>query len=148
MKAFGFAIGLMLALPAWSQSSWLVTPEEAQAARDAGDIIIVARSTLPQGAPRIEVVAPDLSRPVQVPARIEVRFTGGGSSEARPETFKALYGAFRLDITQRLLKFAKVTKEGIVVSEAELPSGRHQLLLTMTDTQGRQIQQTVSFTVQ
>jgi hypothetical protein len=147
MKVFGVAIGLMMALPVWSQSTWLVTPEEAQAARSAGEIML-PRSSQPAGAPRIEVVAPDLTRPIQVPARIEVRFTGGASSEPRPETFKALYGAFRLDITQRLLKFAKVTKEGIVVSEAELPSGRHQLLLTMTDTQGRQIQQTVSFTVQ
>jgi hypothetical protein len=58
------------------------------------------------------------------------------------------YGTFRIDITQRLLKYAKVTKDGISVSNADLPAGKHQLTLTLTDTLGRQTQQVVSFVVQ
>jgi hypothetical protein len=59
-----------------------------------------------------------------------------------------MYGAFRIDITQRLLKVAKVTKDGISVSGADLPAGKHQLTLTLTDTLGRQTQQVLSFVVQ
>jgi len=58
-----------------------------------------------------------------------------------------LYGAFKIDITQRLLGVAKVTKEGIQVTDASLPSGKHQLLLSLTDTLGRESQQVISFIV-
>jgi hypothetical protein len=50
-----------------------------------------------------------------------------------------LYRAFRLDITQRLLGVVKVTKEGIQMRDAVLPSGRHRLALTLADTLGRDV---------
>jgi len=89
-----------------------------------------------------------ISRKPSRPTKIEARFQGNAPAEPKPETFKALYGAFRIDITQRLLGVAKVTKDGILVSDAALPSGKHQLLLTLTDTLGREAQHVVSFTVQ
>lgn len=83
-----------------------------------------------------------------VPTKVEVKFSGNPPAEPKPETFKALYGAFKIDITLRLLGVAKVTKEEIQVSDASLPSGNHQSLLSLTDSLGREAQQVVSFTVQ
>jgi hypothetical protein len=125
----------------------LVTPEES-AASDAAGGLLAPRSAPALGAPRIEFVAPDLKRPIAVPTRIELRFLSNAPAEPKPETFKALYGAFKIDITQRLIGLAKVTKDGISVSDAALPSGKHQLLLSLTDTLGRESQQLISFTVQ
>lgn len=130
-----------------AQPLMLVTEAEAKASMDAGGLP-TPRSTPQPGAPRIELVSPDIKKTIAVPTKIEVRFQGNAPAEPKPETFKALYGAFRIDITQRLLGVAKVTKDGILVSDAALPSGKHQLLLTLTDTLGREAQHVVSFTVQ
>jgi hypothetical protein len=77
-----------------------------------------------------------------------LRFVGNPPSEPKPDTFRILYGACRIDITQRLLGVATVTKEGIKVRDAVLPKGRHQLSLTISDSMGRQSQQLVAFTVE
>ena len=106
------------------------------------------RLTSQAGAPRIEVLVPDVRKPVAAPTSIEVQFVSTAPAEARPESFRVLYGAFRIDVTQRLLGVAKVTKEGIKVSGANLPSGKHQLALTLTDTLGRETQQIIQFVVQ
>lgn len=124
----------------------LVTPAEASASAAAGGILIPRDAPKPD-SPRIEIVSPDLSKPVVMPTRIEVRFLPAKPAEAKPETFKAQYGAFRIDITQRLLGVTKVTKDGISVSEAVLPSGSHQIALSVVDTMNREGQRMISFTV-
>lgn len=139
-------LALPAALPLAAQPLQLVSAEEASASRAAGGMI-APRNTPAPGAPRIELVRPDISRPVGAPTSIELRFIGNPPAEPRPESFRVLYGAFRIDITQRLLGVAAVTKEGIKVQEATLPSGRHQMLLTITDTLGRDSTQVISFTV-
>ena len=136
-----------LANLATAQSLVLVTQEEAASSQAAGGLLS-PRNTPPVVAPRIELVAPDISKPVVVPTTIEIRFTGSAPAELKPETFRLLYGAFRIDVTQRLLGVTKVTKEGIKVREAVLPSGRHQFALSVMDTLGREVVQVISFTVQ
>ena len=125
----------------------LVTEDEAKASQAAGGML-TPRTASPAGAPKIDLLAPDLKKPVNVPTKIDLRFVGTAPGEPNPETFKAFYGAFRIDITRRLLGAAKVTKEGISVPQAVLPTGRHQLLLTLTDTLGRETQQVMAFTVE
>ena len=136
-----------LTLNLYAQPLMLVTEAEAKASIEAGGLP-TPRSSPQPGAPRIELLSPDVKKPISVPTKIEVKFSGNPPAEPKPETFKALYGAFKIDITQRLLGVAKVTKEGIQVTDASLPSGKHQLLLLLTDTLGRESQQVVSFTVQ
>jgi hypothetical protein len=147
MKGLLAILLFALSVATHAQSLLLVTEAEAKASMEVGGLP-TPRSTPNVGAPRIELVSPDIKKAVTVPTKIEVKFSGNAPAEPKPETFKALYGAFRIDITQRLLGVAKVTKEGINVSDATLPSGRHQLLLLLTDTLGRETQQVVSFTVQ
>ena len=130
----------------FAQPLMLVTEAEAKASIEAGGLP-TPRSSPQPGAPRIELLSPDVKKPISVPTKIEVKFSGNPPAEPKPETFKALYGAFKIDITQRLLGVAKVTKEGITVSDASLPSGKHQLLLSLTDSLGREAQQVVSFVV-
>lgn len=125
----------------------LVTEAEAAASIAAGGMMN-PRSVSQPGAPQIELLTPDTSKAISAPTNIELRFVGNPPSEPKPETFRILYGAFRIDITQRLLGVAKVTKEGIKVRDAVLPKGRHQLSLTISDSMGRQSQQLVAFTVE
>jgi hypothetical protein len=125
----------------------LVTESEAEASYAAGGMMS-PRSVNQPGAPQIELLSPDTSKAVSAPTNIELRFVGNPPSEPKPDTFRIHYGAFRIDITQRLLGVAKVTKDGIKVRDAVLPKGRHQLSLTISDSMGRQSQQLVAFTVE
>ena len=147
MKVMLLILVAIFSLNLYAQPLMLVSEAEAKASIEAGGLP-TPRSTPQPGAPRIELLSPDIKKPVNVPTKIEVKFSGNPPAEPKPETFKALYGAFKIDITQRLLGVAKVTKEGIQVTDASLPSGKHQLLLLLTDTLGRESQQVVSFTVQ
>ena len=147
MKVMLSILVAIFSLNLYAQPLMLVTEAEAKASIEAGGLP-TPRSSPQPGAPRIELLSPDVKKPISVPTRIEVKFSGNPPAEPKPETFKALYGAFKIDITQRLLGVAKVTKEGIQVSDASLPSGKHQLLLSLTDSLGREAQQVVSFTVQ
>ena len=146
MKYALAAATLFISLSSQAQLVMLVSNEEVQASMDVGGLP-THRSSPQPGAPRIELVLPDIKKPVNVPTKIEVKFSGSAPAEPKPETFKALYGAFKIDITQRLLGVAKVTKDGISVAEAALPSGKHQLILLLTDSLGRETQQMVSFSV-
>ena len=146
MKLILVIITTLFSLSINAQPLMLVTEAEAKASIEAGGLP-TPRSSPQPGAPRIELLSPDVKKPISVPTKIEVKFSGNPPAEPKPETFKALYGAFKIDITQRLLGVAKVTKEGIQVSDASLPSGKHQLLLSLTDTLGRESQQVISFVV-
>ena len=131
----------------WAQPVFLVTEVEAAASFAAGGMLN-PRSVSQPGSPQIEFLTPDISKPVTAPTSIDIRFVGNPPSEPKPDTFRVLYGSFRIDITQRLLGVAKVSKDGIKVKDAVLPKGRHQLALMITDSMGRQNQQVVSFTVE
>jgi hypothetical protein len=131
----------------WAQPVFLVTEAEATASFAAGGMLNPRNVSQP-GSPQIELLTPDISKPVTAPTSIDIRFVGNPPSEPKPDTFRVLYGSFRIDITQRLLGVAKVSKEGIKVKDAVLPKGRHQLALMITDSMGRQNQQVVAFTVE
>ena len=131
----------------WAQPVFLVTEAEAAASFAAGGMFNPRNVSQP-GSPQIEFLTPDISKPVTAPTSIDIRFVGNPPSEPKPDTFRVLYGSFRIDITQRLLGVSKVSKDGIKVKDAVLPKGRHQLSLMITDSMGRQNQQVVSFTVE
>lgn len=131
----------------FSQPFVLVTESEAAASFAASEVMS-PRSVSQPGAPKIELLFPDTTKAISAPTNIELRFVGNPPSEPKPDTFRILYGAFRIDITQRLLGAANVTKEGIKVRDAVLPKGRHQLSLIISDSMGRQSQQLVAFTVE
>jgi len=131
----------------WAQPVFLVTEAEAAASYAAGGMLN-PRSVSQPGSPQIEFLTPDIFKPVSAPTNIDIRFVGNPPSEPKPDSFRVLYGSFRIDITQRLLGVAKVSKDGIKVKDAVLPKGRHQLSLMITDSMGRQNQQVVAFTVE
>ena len=98
-------------------------------------------------APRIVIAAPNLSGPLASPTPITLNFEATSPAAIKPETFKVEYGAFQIDITQRLLSAAKVTAQGMNVQEASLPSGRHKLHLSVEDSMGRKGYRLVEFQI-
>ncbi len=125
----------------------LVTEEEAAASRAAPQPP-ATRSLLPPDAPRIEVLAPDVSKSIASPTRIRVRFEPVAPASIRAASFRVRYGALRLDITSRITAAATVTAEGIDVPNAALPRGSHRLLLEIQDSLGRTGERLLQFVVE
>ena len=124
----------------------LVTPQEMDASNSAQPPV-TPKFVPEKDAPKIEVTAPNLTAPLTSPMPIQVNFAATSPATVKPETFKVLYGAFQIDVTQRLLSAAKVTAQGMNVQEASLPSGKHKLHLLVEDSLGRKGYRLVEFQI-
>ena len=115
---------------------FLVTPEEVSQSSEA-DTGIRPKSVPVLDVPIIELVLPKLPGEVTSPTPIELRFIPVTPGTIKPESFKALYGALKVDITSRILGVTQVTPTGISVKEAKLPKGKHRIQLLLEDSLGR-----------
>jgi len=124
----------------------LVSVDEMNASNNAKPPF-TAKSVASKDAPLIELSTPKLSSAVSSPTPIELKFQSTPPSTVKPETFKVLYGSFEIDITKRILNVAKVTESGVFVQEANLPKGKHKLLMVVEDTAGRRGNRSIDFEV-
>ena len=127
-------------------SGLLVSEQEAAQSRAAPQLS--ARTVRVPDAPQIDIIAPDIKGSITSPTVVQLRFKPVSPAVIKPESFKALYGAFRIDITSRLLKVARLDGEGLTVEGAQLPSGSHRIALEIEDCAGRVGTQLLSVTVQ
>ena len=89
----------------------------------------------------IRVIAPTAQAAVKAPLRIELTFETPPGTRVVPSTFRVLYGVMKLDLTERLRRFATISERGVVVEQAVVPDGLHRLLLTVADDQGNVAEQ-------
>jgi len=146
MKKILLTLGIAVSTATFAAPAFLVTPEEMQASNDA-PVQIRPRSSPSKDAPLIEVLTPKLPGSVSSPTPIDLKFQAIAPSNVKPESFKALYGTFQIDITKKLLSVAKVTEAGVQVQEAALPKGRHKILLVVEDSAGRVGSRMIEFEV-
>jgi hypothetical protein len=136
---------VLLALPAVAQPRWdLVTPSEE--ARDRA----VPHRPGPAGVPAsplIQLLRPDISKPIQNPTTIEVRFSAAPGAAINMQTFKATYGWVGLNITSRLLKHARKTRDTLLAQNVDLPPGDHKVTLSISTTSGATAARTFRFSV-
>ena len=125
----------------------LVTQEEAQASRSAPPQLTPKALPGP-GSPTITLQAPDLRQAVASPLSVKLRFHSTAPAVILPQTFRVLYGVFRLDITDRITASTVVTPAGLEVPEAQLPAGSHTLLVEVQDSAGRQGRRWFKFEVE
>lgn len=100
------------------------------------------------GAPVIELQKPQMQEALRAPFPIQLAFKAGDDAEIAPATFKVLYGMLKLDITDRVIKHATITKDGLSVENADIPTGSHKLLLQIRDTKDRKSETVMSFRVE
>ena len=125
---------------------WLATPEETRESNNSKPPFI-AKVVPPLDAPTIEVVALNLDGPIGSPTPIVLKFTSKAPATVKPESFKAYYGSFQIDITGRLLGIAQVTPHGINLKEASLPKGGHTITIYVQDSEGRLGSKTITFEI-
>jgi hypothetical protein len=120
----------------YAQSIFLVSDEEMMKS-NAKKTFFYPKTVISPDAPKIELVSPNLDSTISSPTQIQLKFLPKTPATTKPETFRILYGTFQIDITERLLKVATVTPQGINVPEAKLPNGKHKLILNVQDSDGR-----------
>jgi hypothetical protein len=124
----------LLAIPSVARSYDLITPEED--ARDRAAPHVPGPSDLP-APPVIELVRPDISKPVQNPVTIEVRFGSGSGPAIDMQTFRASYGWLGINITSRLLEHATKRPDSLVAENVDLPPGDHRVTISIANTSGK-----------
>ena len=116
----------------------LVSLEEMLASQNGTILALVDAAPVNPLAPQISVTAPDSLEPaMKNPFNIEILLKAQKDAELNFGSFRAFYGTFRLDITDRLLKEAAKTLTGLKLSNLEVPSGKHKIVLRISDMQGR-----------
>ncbi|MBU3603265.1 hypothetical protein [Polynucleobacter sp. AP-Kaivos-20-H2] len=127
---------LLAPLQVIAEPLWLVTPEETLKSNSAKPPFY-PRVVPPLDAPVIDVITPKLDGSITSPTPILLKFVPKAPANVKPESFKAYYGTFQIDITNRLLGVAQVTAQGINLKEAALPKGSHKITLNVQDSEGR-----------
>jgi hypothetical protein len=139
------------AMPATGQAQaatagpvWIVTEGEASLPSPPG-----ARGTtpLPQNGPVIKVERPDGNTPLAPPFAVDVVFEPRATGAAvKMDTLKIVYlKVVELEITDRFRPYIKGTR--LFVENANVPSGRHRLRISIADGEGNLTAEVLQFVV-
>ena len=148
LQSLLFGCAMFAALgAAWSGD--LIMADEALASQAVVGMLLVEETPANPKGPVIAVVDADaLAQPVKNPFNIEILMQAQRDAELNLASFKAFYGAFKIDITDRLLKEASKTLTGLKLANLQIPSGRHKILLRVSDSKGRTAEKEIAFKVE
>jgi len=114
----------------------LVIPDDMHAEAMARPIEMKSAPT--PNAPAIEILQPNIDGPLTGPVDILISWTAKDGASVDPTSLRVLYGMLRIDITSRLMPYAKVTADGLEARSARLPAGKHRLFICITDSLARE----------
>jgi len=101
-----------------------------------------------EGEPSITIVSPQSTvRLIATPVRIELAFDTSPDARIVPDTFKVLYGLFKIDVTSKILPYSVVSEHELLAEKAALPPGTHHLFLQISDSAGRTAESEVKLSV-
>ena len=127
----------------------LITPEEARRSQQAPPVVEAQASAADPLAPLIAVVDPQvIDKALKNPFRMEIDFKTQAGARLDFSSFKAYYGAFKVDITDRLLKAATRTSSGLRLNDVNVPSGSHKIVLRIKDDHSRMGERELYFKVE
>ena len=128
----------------------LVTKEEMLRSQKAPPVVEAAAAPADPLAPQILLIDPEANgtdKVVRNPFKMEVIFKPQEGASLDFKSFQALYGALKMDITERLLKEAVKTPNGLRLANVTVPSGKHRILLRIKDSQNRVAEKEIQFRV-
>jgi hypothetical protein len=128
----------------------LVTKEEMIRSQKAPPVVEAAAAPADPLAPQILLIDPEANgtdKVVRNPFKMEVMFKPQEGAALDFKSFQALYGSLKMDITDRLLKEAVKTPNGLRLANVTVPSGKHRILLRIKDSQNRMAEKEIQFRV-
>ena len=148
IKSLVVAASMSVLLPAGAIQ--LVTEEEMIRSQKAPPVVEAAAAPADPLAPQITLVDPEANgtdKVVRNPFKMEVIFKPQEGAALDFKSFQALYGSLKMDITDRLLKEAVKTPNGLRLANVNVPSGKHRILLRIKDSQNRLAEKEIQFKV-
>lgn len=136
-------VGVFLLLQGAAFAATLITAEEAALPGAPGESLTRGISR----GPGVELVSPNPEfGPVKPPFEFKVAFEERGGNKIDPASVKVVYlkSPF-VDLTPRLQ--GAITETGIVLPEASVPPGQHDLKITVLDEDGRETNSVVQLVV-
>jgi hypothetical protein len=109
-----------------------------------------APKALDLDAPQIVVQEPNSRALIRPPLHLDLRFKPAPDAQIDTSSFQVVYkyGLLRKDITDRILPFLILTRDGATgASTAAIPAGEHTLIIRIRDTLKRMGEQTVTFRI-
>ena len=143
------ALLVMCNRPCSAAADWpLITQEEFQRNQAAPQPESRSLRSLPAaGVPAIDVEQPNPAKPIKSPVTIIVHFHAQDGAVINPSSIRVTYGWLGIDITSRVLQHAELTADGLSAANAQLPSGKHRVTISIKDSKGRQAVRDFDFTV-
>lgn len=135
--------GYFLLLQGTAFAATLITPEEAALPAASGESLTRGISR----GPGVELVSPSPDfGPVKAPFELKIAFEPRGGNPIDPASVKVVYlkSPF-IDLTPRLQN--GITETGIVLPDASVPAGQHELKITVLDVDGRETNSVVQLVV-
>ena len=147
------ALSATVPIAAYAQTAdakWLVSPQEAEAFKGEDGYNEPAALRPRALMPSIDIIKPDAAADskVKAPFAINVVFRPLPDAPIDPSSFKVLYGALKLDITGRITKFVKIAPTGFLLDNAQIPVGKHRLILQVQDDKQRIAERELRFQVE
>jgi hypothetical protein len=93
------------------------------------------------------VEQPDTAKPIKSPITIIVHFRAQDGAVINPSSIRVTYGWLGIDITRRVLEHAELTVDGLTATNAQLPSGKHSVTISIRDSRGREAVRNFDFSV-
>ena len=145
-----FCLAIALTTSVCAQTFDLVSQSEYLASEAQEKLFpsFTSKSNPVPSDPLIDIRSPSLTAPVKAPVSIDLRFLTSGAAKINWDSLKIFYGWYKKDITERVKKEAKMVGDGMQITSANLPSGDHKLVIQVANTEGKQTEREVRFTVE
>lgn len=155
MRAISAIAGaaMALAVPFSASAFELISRSEMVAISDGslpGASLDAAPRAAVADAPVIELLQPSGTANFKAPVDIHVRLRPGLGASLDMASLEIRYvgSIFSFDITDRILEHAQVKDGEIMASNADLPSGEHEILIRVNDSWDRRGERRFNFVVE
>ena len=122
----------------------LITTEEYKQSEALGvEPNVIELKTFEVTGPAIVLEAPsNIKIPLESPLDIVLRLSTSEDAKIDLDTLKIRYGSFlRLDITERIMEHAVIDGDVVEAKGAELPEGKHKIYVSVSDSEGRKVEE-------
>ena len=130
-----------------SEEEYLLQLDQKKPSRQKMKLKMRSISGADQESPLITINSPSVTSELHSPIRIDINFKAPDDANIQADSLKVMYGWLSLDITERIRQHAQISHSGILAENVELPVGKHNITIEITDTMERSAEKEFSFEI-
>ena len=130
-----------------TEEEYLLQLDQKKPSRQKMKLKMRSISGADQESPLITINSPSVTSELHSPIRIDINFKAPDDANIQIDSLKVMYGWLSLDITDRIRQHAQISHSGILAENVELPVGKHNITIEITDTMERSAEKEFSFEI-